>query len=86
MKTQIRRIGNSLGNTIPAPIIRKMGLSVGSEIEVTDEGDIIILRPIRKHRLPRYTETELLRNLDVHNSHADEVASLNDNDMPGVEW
>ena len=32
MRTQVRRIGNSLGNIIPAVFIRQLGLVDGAEL------------------------------------------------------
>jgi antitoxin MazE len=34
MKTQIRRVGNSLGSIIPAPVVRQLALVEGAEMDV----------------------------------------------------
>lgn len=46
MRTQIRKIGNSLGNIIPATFIRQLGLVEGADIEVKTEGKRIIIEPV----------------------------------------
>lgn len=38
MRTQVRKIGNSLGNIIPAAFIKQLGLVEGSDIEVKADG------------------------------------------------
>ena len=37
MRTQVRKIGNSLGNIIPAAFIKQLGLVEGADIEVEIE-------------------------------------------------
>ncbi|MCF4010561.1 AbrB/MazE/SpoVT family DNA-binding domain-containing protein [Rheinheimera sp. UJ63] len=75
MRTQVRKIGNSLGNIIPAAFIRQFGLVEGAEIEVKADGKKITIEPIKrqKKRFP-FSEKELLNGLDAHTAHADELA------------
>lgn len=47
MRTQVRKIGNSLGNIIPAAFIKQLGLAEGADIEVKADGDKIIIEPIK---------------------------------------
>ena len=86
MKTQIRRIGNSLGSTIPAHLIKELGLSEGSQIEVIREDNKIVLVPTCVTRLPKFTESELLQGLSAHNSHADELATVNQYHNCRFQW
>ena len=75
MRTQIRKIGNSLGNIIPATYIKQLGLVVGTDIEVKSDGNKLIIevvKPFKKH-FP-FSEKELLIGLDTHTAHADELA------------
>lgn len=46
VKTPIRRIGNSRGILLPKPLISQLALE--SEVEVSVEGDAIVLRKPRK--------------------------------------
>lgn len=79
MRTQIRKIGNSLGSIIPAVYVRQLELVEGSEIEVESKDGIIVIRPAKKKskRLP-FSESELLSGLDAHTAHGDELAAVSD--------
>ena len=76
MRTTIRKIGNSLGSIIPAPVAREFALEAGSEIEISMKDGRIIIEPIlEKKRLP-FSEENLLKGLTAHTAHADELAEL----------
>lgn len=76
MKTQIRRIGNSLGSIIPAPLVRQLALVEGVEIDVQIKEGAIVLTPLRpvSKQLP-FSEAELLDGIEAFNAHADELAT-----------
>jgi antitoxin MazE len=82
MKTNIRKIGNSLGNIIPAAFIRELELEEGREVDITSENGKIIIAPIdtRKKYLP-FSEAELLASLTAHTAHADELAILSSQEL-----
>lgn len=82
MRTQVRKIGNSLGNIIPATFIRQLGLVEGADIEVKADGNKITIEPIQrpKKRLP-FSEKELLMGLNPHTAHADELASVSGKEL-----
>lgn len=82
MRTQVRKIGNSLGNIIPATFIRQLGLVEGADIEVTTEGNKIVIEPIErsKTRFP-FSEKDLLKGLDAHTAHANELAVVSDQEL-----
>lgn len=76
MKTTVRKIGNSLGNTIPAAFARDIGIEEGSEINISIKDGNIIIEPIaRKKRFP-YSEKDLLKGMPAQTAHADELASI----------
>ncbi|CAH0529355.1 AbrB/MazE/SpoVT family DNA-binding domain-containing protein [Vibrio hippocampi] len=77
MRTQVRKIGNSLGNIIPAAFIKQLGLVEGADIDVKTDGGKIIIEPIKRQtkRFP-FSEKELLKGLDSHTAHADELATV----------
>ena len=76
MRTTVRKIGNSLGSIIPAPVAREFALESGSEIEISMKDGKIIIEPIsEKKRLP-FSEEELLKGLTAHTAHADALAEL----------
>jgi len=82
MRTQVRKIGNSLGNIILAALIRQLGLTEGAEIDVKVEGTKITIEPVtsNRKRLP-LTEKELLKGLSPHTAHADERATLSGSEL-----
>lgn len=58
MRTRIRKIGNSAGMILPSVILKKLDLSEGDEIEVSENGKQITLTPNKIK--PKYTLKELL--------------------------
>ena len=48
MKTRIVAIGNSRGIRIPKPLLEQTGLS--GEVEISAEGDALVIRPAKKPR------------------------------------
>jgi antitoxin MazE len=59
MQVQIARWGNSLGLRIPKDLATQAGLRAGARVEVTAEGDRIILTPARR----RYVLADLLQGV-----------------------
>lgn len=45
MKTIVRKWGNSLGLRLPVHIAKELGLTNGSELQVTIDGTKIIIKP-----------------------------------------
>jgi antitoxin MazE len=56
MQVQISKWGNSLGVRVPKDVAAKLGLTEGSRVDVTVEGDRIVISTKR----PVYTLEELL--------------------------
>ena len=67
MKATIQRWGNSLGIRIPKIIAQDLMLENGSEVELFEESDKIVIQPRKKPRLK-----DLLQEINVDNIH-DEV-------------
>ena len=63
MKAIIRKIGNSSGAIFPAQILKKLHLSEGDAIEITENGSQILITP--KQDKPKYTLDELLAKCDL---------------------
>ncbi len=78
METQIKRWGNSAAIRIPASILSDTHLSVNSPINIEVKGNCIVIEPIAKTakrlKLP-FTEQALLKGLNAHTAHADEIAA-----------
>ncbi len=63
LKTNIRKIGNSAGMILPAVILKKLDLSEGDEIEISENGNQIVITPRRNK--PKYKLQELLAQCDL---------------------
>ncbi|HSX51010.1 MAG TPA: AbrB/MazE/SpoVT family DNA-binding domain-containing protein [Cellvibrio sp.] len=59
MLTQVRKIGNSAGAIIPAPVLKELKLREGDSIDVSIVDNCIVIKPT--HEKPRYTLDELLK-------------------------
>lgn len=62
MRTTIRKIGNSAGAILPAAILKKLNLSEGDSIEVSEDGKRIVIEPCNEK--PKYTLSELVAQCD----------------------
>lgn len=67
MKATIQKWGNSLGVRIPKIIAEDLMLENGSEVELIEESDRIIIQPLKGPQLK-----DLLKGIESHNLH-DEV-------------
>ena len=78
MQTQINKWGNSAAVRIPAGILSDTGLSVNSNISIEAKDGRIVIEPAERLRkslnLP-FSEETLLKGLNAHTAHADEVAA-----------
>ncbi len=83
MKTQLRKVGNSVGSIIPAAMLRQLNLDVGTPIDMQIKGGAIVITPVKPPilRLP-FSEADLLDGLDAHTAHADEMAQLGNSEWP----
>ncbi|EIO4560692.1 AbrB/MazE/SpoVT family DNA-binding domain-containing protein [Vibrio parahaemolyticus] len=82
MRTQVRKIGNSLGNIIPATFVRELGLAEGADIEVrTDNGKIIIEPVKRKKRKLPFSEQDLVKGMTPYTAHVDELAEISEEEF-----
>ena len=79
MKTSIRKIGNSAGMILPAVILKKLNLSEGDEIEISEKGNQIVITPGKIK--PKYTLKELLAQCDL-NAPMPEIVNEWDNIQP----
>lgn len=63
MLTQVRKIGNSAGTIIPAPLLKELKLREGDSIDVSVEDNCIVIKPVNAK--PKYTLDELLTKCDT---------------------
>ena len=60
----VQKWGNSLGIRIPNLIVREFSLKNGSVVNIKDNGNEIIIKPVKKSRL-----SEMLDKIDDQNLH-----------------
>lgn len=48
MRSALRKMGNSTGIIVPAPLLREAGLSAGAELELVIEDGRIVATPVVK--------------------------------------
>jgi antitoxin MazE len=65
MQVQIARWGNSLGLRVPKEVAARVGLKEGARVELTAEGDKIVISVAR----PVYTLDELLLEMTPEAMH-----------------
>lgn len=66
MNTTVRKWGNSLGVRIPSVIAKDLMLGPGSQVEMIEDSNQIIIRPIQNLRLE-----DMLRDVTDSNIHAE---------------
>jgi len=64
MEATVQKWGNSLGIRIPNLFVREFSLKNGSVVNINDNGDEIVIRPVKKSRL-----SEMLDNINDQNIH-----------------
>ena len=64
MEATIQKWGNSLGIRIPNFIVRELSLKNGLIVDIKDNGNEIIIKPVRKNRL-----AEMLEMVNDENIH-----------------
>lgn len=67
MTTTAQKWGGSIGIRIPQRIAKKYGVVNGSQIQVTDDGERIILNPVENE----FTLEELLAQCEGENPHSE---------------
>lgn len=77
MQSEIKRWGNSAAVRLTSKILAQANLEVSSPINIeVQDGKIVIeaaRKVSRKVNLP-FSEADLLKGLDAHGAHADELA------------
>ena len=64
MEATVQKWGNSLGIRIPNLFVREFSLKNGSVVNINDNGNEIVIRPVKKSRL-----SEMLDNINDQNIH-----------------
>jgi len=64
MEAMVQKWGNSLGIRIPNLIVREFSLKSGSVVNINNNGNEIVIKPVRKSRL-----SEMLEQITDQNVH-----------------
>ncbi|RVU31996.1 AbrB/MazE/SpoVT family DNA-binding domain-containing protein [Rheinheimera riviphila] len=62
MLTHVRKIGNSAGTIIPAPLMKKLQLQEGDMVSIAEQDGNIIISPVKSR--PKYQLADLLAQCD----------------------
>ena len=66
MITTVRKWGNSLGVRIPSPVAKDIKLHEGSQVEILEEGNRLVIVPVEK---PVFALEDMLKKIkkgDIH--------------------
>ena len=47
MKKKLTRTGNSVALVLDKPLLDEVGMTEGSEVEISTDGDVIVATPVR---------------------------------------
>lgn len=50
MKKRLAKIGNSLGIVLDRPLLERLGVDAETELEVSSDGSVIVIAPIRSRK------------------------------------
>ena len=64
MEATVQKWGNSLGIRIPNLIVREFSLKNGSVVNINDNGNEIVIKPVKKSKL-----SEMLDKINDQNLH-----------------
>jgi len=64
MEAMVQKWGNSLGIRIPNLLVREFSLKNGSVVNINDNGNEIVIKPVKKSRL-----SEMLDKINDQNVH-----------------
>ncbi|MBT42773.1 MAG: hypothetical protein CMF12_09630 [Idiomarina sp.] len=82
MEIQIRKIGNSKGAVIPAPLLKELGLDIGTSLDAHAENGRLVLEP---KRASKYQLDELLQQCDPQAATPDDLTNWEQANAVGNE-
>jgi len=47
MRKRVTKIGNSLGIVLDRPLLEQLGVDAGTDLEVSSDGSVIVIAPVR---------------------------------------
>ena len=69
MKTEFKKWGNSLALRVPIAVAKQVGASEGKRVEMTVEGNAIVIKVVHKRR--RYRLQDLVAGMTEENCHSE---------------
>lgn len=66
MVTRIQRWGNSLGLRIPKSMAEEAGVEEGSQVDVSMDGDRLVIRPVRPVKYELRNLVSQIREDNIH--------------------
>lgn len=63
MKKKLTRTGNSVALVLDKPMLKQLGVDENSEVEVSMNGDVLVMTPVRDETR-RQALSEILEDLD----------------------
>ena len=64
MEAVVKKWGNSLGIRIPNLIVRELALKDGSFVDISDNGNEIVIKPLKRNSLSEMLS--LINNENIH--------------------
>ena len=64
----LRKIGGSVGSSLPAQLVKSLSFKVGEKVEVLERNGAIVIKACRPPKRKRYTLAELLTQCDFSQS------------------
>jgi len=84
MLTSVRKVGNSAGITLPAPLLKSSGFSLGDQVDLEFSEGVIIIKKVAP--TPKYTLEALLSQCDLNCEEDDSlIMTWNDTQPVGKE-
>jgi antitoxin component of MazEF toxin-antitoxin module len=63
MKKKLTRTGNSVALVLEKPLLEQLGLDENSEVEISTNGDVLVMTPLRENGRRRKLQ-KILKELD----------------------
>jgi antitoxin MazE len=65
MKKKLTRTGNSVALVLDKPLLEQLGIDENSEVEISTDGDVLVMTPVRD-QVRRRKVKRILDELDDH--------------------
>lgn len=82
METSIRKLGNSAGLILPAPLLKSLNLTIGQQFEIEKEDGRLVLTPKARKR---YTAAELNAQCNPQAPMPEDLVALENSPAVGSE-